>query len=158
MWRSILGQTVYQMVMMTMFLYLGPIMFDIEYDLINTEYYLTSNDDDLNGLTTSRTVHYTFLFQTFMFMNLFNQFNCRKLGLKEYNICAGIHRNLTFIIVVFLEFVATLAIVNLGGYVFRTTPIPFAMFLTSWIVGLGSLIIGLILKATPEKWVERLKI
>lgn len=71
-WRSILGQTLYQIIMMTMFLYLGPIMFGIEYNLINTEYYLTSNDKDLDGLTTSRTVHYTFLFQTFMFMNLFN--------------------------------------------------------------------------------------
>lgn len=62
-----------------------------------------------------------------------------------------------FLFIVVLEFVLTLAITNIGGEIFRTTPLPTAMFWTSIVAGLGSLLVGVILKATPERWVEKIK-
>lgn len=59
MWRSILGQSVYQMIVMTVCLYAGPTIFDIQYDLINAPFYTTG---DFAGYDTNRLVHYTFMF------------------------------------------------------------------------------------------------
>lgn len=133
-------------------------MFGITYDLINAPYYLTSDSTQLSMLTTHRTTHYTFLFNTFMMMNIFNQFNCRKLGLKEYNIFSRFFNNLPFIIIVAGEFVATWAMVTFGGVIFRTTPLSFIMFFTSLCFGAGSLLVGILLKTTPEAWVDKIKI
>ena len=53
---------------MIVLLYGGAAMFDIEYDLINTEFYVVSNNPNYDGLPTNRLIHYTFLFNTFMIM------------------------------------------------------------------------------------------
>jgi len=57
---------------MVILLYAGPKIFGIEYNLINTPYYTVSNNPLLDGMDTNRLTHYTFLFNTFMMMNLFN--------------------------------------------------------------------------------------
>lgn len=105
-------------------------------------------------------LHYTFLFNTFMMMQLFNAFNCRKLGVKDYNVFSRIHNNLLFLIILAGEFVAQWAIVSLGGIVgkiFDTTPMSFTMAMVSVAFGVGSLLVALILKATPEEWADKIK-
>lgn len=50
--------------------------------------------------------------------------------------------------------------VSLGGIVgkiFGTTPLTFPMFVTSVAFGAGSLLIAVIMKATPEEWVDKIK-
>jgi magnesium-transporting ATPase (P-type) len=44
MWRSIYSQVLYQILVMMILLYLGPIIFGIEYNLLNTPFYTTLND------------------------------------------------------------------------------------------------------------------
>jgi magnesium-transporting ATPase (P-type) len=143
---------------MVVLMYAGPVMFDIDYEYINTPYYLSSNISIIDGEVTNRTVHYTFLFNTFMMMNIFNQINCRKLGLKDFNVFERIYNNLLFIIIVGGEFVAQWAMVSFGGKLFRTTPLPFSMVLASVLFGAGSLLVSVILKATPENFAEKFKI
>jgi len=141
---------------MVILLYAGPVMFDINYEYINTPYYLSSNDTDVDGSATNRTVHYTFLFNTFMMMNIFNQINCRKLGMKEFNVFANFFNNILFIIIVGGEFVAQWFMVSIGGQLFRTTPLPFSMVLASVLFGAGSLLVAVILKTIPEQHVEKI--
>jgi len=99
MWRNILGQAVYQILVMIVLLYAGPTMFGIKYDLIDTPFYVTSNNPLLDGAPTNKLVHYTFLFNTFMMMQLFNQINSRKLGAKEFNIFERFFNNFLFLLV-----------------------------------------------------------
>ena len=51
-------------------------MFDIEYNLYTTKLRDTENDVEY---PTARLLHQTFLFQTFVMMNMFNMLNCRIL-------------------------------------------------------------------------------
>jgi len=144
---------------MIILLYLGPMMFDIQYDMINAPFQLGSNTNTaLDKLPTNRLVHYTFLFNAFMMMNIFNQINCRKLGIKEFNIFERIFNNPLFILIVGGEFVAQWGIVTFGGTLFRTTPLPFPMVLTSILLGVGSLIVAAIVKATPPALADKLNI
>ena len=122
MWRAVSTQVLYQAIVMLVLLFAGPAMFGIGYNLVKTR---MLNED---GVATFRTQHYTFLFQTFMMMNLFNMFNCRKLGGesdKELNIFEGIHRNWWFLIVWLIEINMQFLMVGYGwtSKIFQTTPL-----------------------------------
>lgn len=100
MWRAVTSQFLYQALVMLVLLFAGPSMFGISYNLINTPYY---NKD---GVATYALQHHTLLFHTFMMMNLFNMFNCRKLAFEsdpEWNVFEGIQRNWWFLIIWLIE-------------------------------------------------------
>ena len=90
----------------------------LEYDA-SLPFYPTSMDArawaELSGLPvaeypyplnepTVKVEHYTFVFQTFVFMQLFNQINARKLGDKEFNVFAAFFNNAWFICLTILTF------------------------------------------------------
>ena len=76
MMRSILSQSFYQLFIMILMLYVGPIMFKIEYPLYTTELREKVGDEEV---PTNRLLHQTLLFQIFVMMNMFNMINCRVL-------------------------------------------------------------------------------
>merc|ERR1712087_95844 len=128
-------------------------MFGIGHNLIKTPYY---NED---GSATYALQHHTLLFQTFMMMNLFNMFNCRKLESEndpEFNIFEGVHRNWWFLIVWLLELNMQFFMIGYPGVgkVFSTTPITMGMQLTAFLLGLGSLAVGAGVKKTPATWLD----
>jgi len=92
------------MIVMLVLLYAGPTMFDIKYNMFNTPLTITSTVPQLNDVHTNKALHFTFLFNTFMMMQLFNQLNCRKLGAKETNIFERFFNNSLFLIILAAEF------------------------------------------------------
>jgi len=76
MMRSILSQSIYQLFVMVLMLYAGPIMFKIPYNLYTTELREKVGDEEV---PTNRLIHQTLLFQIFVMMNMFNMINCRIL-------------------------------------------------------------------------------
>jgi hypothetical protein len=67
MWRNIIGQVAYQMLVMVVLSYFGGyIFFDEPFNLIFTDM------RDQDGNPTSRMVLDTIMFHTFILMNLFN--------------------------------------------------------------------------------------
>ena len=76
MMRSILSQSFYQLFIMILMLYVGPIMFKIEYPLYTTELREKVGDEEV---PTNRLLHQTLMFQIFVMMNMFNMINCRIL-------------------------------------------------------------------------------
>lgn len=143
---------------MTTLLYAAPAMFDIRYNLVLTPLY---SDDDGQAGPTYRLQHYTFLFQTFMMMNLFNMLNCRVLPNEkdpQFNFLKNITRNWWFLIVLFFEVNMQFILVGYAnlGYVFTTTPLTLCMHLTALGFGLGSLVIEALAKKIPIEVVAKL--
>jgi Ca2+ transporting ATPase len=54
---------------------------------------------------------YTIIFQTFVFMQLFNQINSRKLGERDFNVFAEFFNNSMFIIILIATFAIQIVIV-----------------------------------------------
>jgi len=174
MTRNIIFQVIYQLVVMYLIMFAGPAIGGYEYNLFQTE--MTNP----NGTPSYRKLHQTFMFQVFVFMNLFNMVNCRVLGSiaapaelddsvapgvsnsdgKEYNIFAGIHRNWWFLIVLLAEFnIQYLMVGYVGlGYLFTTTPMTVGMHFTALGLGLGSWAVQAIVKATPDKLVHKMPV
>lgn len=136
---------------MIVFLYGAPAMFGIKYNLVDTP--MRTED----GKPTYRLQHYTFLFQTFVMMNLFNMWNCRVLPTnekKELNIFSRIQNNWWFVIIFFGEVNMQyfMTSYNWVGVIFDSTPPTLAMQMTSLGVALGSWLVALSVKYIPAKY------
>lgn len=86
------------------------------------------------------------LFQAFVFMQLFNQINSRKLGDKEFNVFAGFFNNSLFLFITALTFGVQVVCVQFGGVAFRCAPLNLEQNGYCMAIGAFSLIWGVIIK------------
>lgn len=84
MWRNIIGQAIFQATVLVVFLFAGKSLFNLEYDDNAPFFYPDPVTGELQY--TQKVEHYTIIFNTFVFMQVFNEINSRKLGEFEYNI------------------------------------------------------------------------
>lgn len=142
--KHILGQSVLQLVVMLIFLFLGPGFLP---DEITDEDYLVRITDggtrfcangmhklkiydskwpESNDIKPSR--HFTYNFNVFVVMQIFNFVNARKIN-DELNIFKGICSSLFFPVIVIMIIILQVIIVTLGDRAFRVT----------WLVGSSNL-------------------
>lgn len=88
---------------------LGPMMFEeppsLRYDTLRDE----------KGIGTKRLQMDTFMFHTFMLMNLFNAINCRAGDPEQLNLFAGMTAAKWFFVVLSLEFAVQQLMINCGS-------------------------------------------
>jgi len=152
MWRQILVQAAYQLLVMVTLMYFGTFMFFTETFNIVTE----DRRDLETGIATSRLVLNTIMFYTFILMNLFNQFNCRILDADEINMFKGVQTNPLFWIVTLLEFFITILMVRagssrLGSAVLGTAALTTGQIIVCWVLGAMSLVVHVASKRLPMK-------
>ncbi|KAI9227107.1 MAG: PMCA-type calcium-translocating P-type ATPase [Piptocephalis tieghemiana] len=133
MWKSILGQAVFQLIATVTLLQFGPRIFHL-----NPE---SSPADDL--------LLRTLIFNSFVMLQIFNQINCRKVD-DSYNVFRGILRNRLFLGIQLFVLAGQYLIVTYGGAAFKTTPLPTYLWFVSFLVGFLSLPVGFILRLLPS--------
>jgi len=90
--------------------------------------------------------HYTIIFQAFVCMQIFNEINARKLGVKEFNVFSGFFNNPLFLLILVGTMVVQYFLVQYGGPPVRTVPLSQDQHLICIAIGAGSLIWGVIVK------------
>uniref|UniRef100_A0A7S3PJZ2 Cation-transporting P-type ATPase C-terminal domain-containing protein n=1 Tax=Aplanochytrium stocchinoi TaxID=215587 RepID=A0A7S3PJZ2_9STRA len=136
---NILGQSLLQLtVLLTILFYPAIIPGDVE-----------SNDDYKDAYPNSSygSTHWTILFNVFVWLQLFNELNSRKLQTtkrlkttwSEWNVFEGISKNWRFVAVLVVTTVAQVVIVQVGGSAFKLC--EGGLSLNHWLfsVGLGAL-------------------
>ena len=98
-------------------LFAGADIFDLKYNQ-EDEFY-----DLATGVPNDKTKHYTLIFNTFVFMQVFNEINSRKLGAFEYNVFSGFFNNALFISVIIGTIIVQIVLVQYGGKPIRTCPL-----------------------------------
>ena len=88
-------------------------------------------------------------------MQIFNQYNSRRLD-NKFNILEGVHHNYFFIGIQFIICGAQVLIIFVGGNAFKVTPIDGRLWATSVVIGLISVVIGVIVRLIPDEWVRKL--
>lgn len=139
MWRNICGQAFFQIVILIVLMFLGPILFNIEYPSTEVFY-------DMSGvapIATLKTKHYTIIFNTFVFMQVFNEINSRKLGEFDYNVFAGFFNNLLFLFILVATMAVQVLMVQYGGQPVRCYPLTLNEHLICVAIGLLSFIQGI---------------
>ena len=96
----------------------------------------------------------TYLFQIFVFMQLFNQINARMLKEEELNIFRGIFKNKYFVVVAIITFVVQMAMVEVGGQITKTIALTMEQNGICALVGSGEILWGFLLKFLPLSWFQ----
>jgi magnesium-transporting ATPase (P-type) len=113
MWRNIIGQGIYQVIILMTMLIFGQTIFSLPFDAATPFYAVTQ--DPGTGLTvtdpTNKCYLYTMIFQAFVFMQLFNQIAARKLGERELNVFSGFFANPIFLFIAGITFVIQILMV-----------------------------------------------
>lgn len=100
----------------------------------------------------------TYVFNIFVFLQLFNQVNCRKDGVREYNVFSKLGHNAYFLLVLLGEFgLQFLWTAGLPGLT-RTHSLTNKEWGACLVLGATPLLAAALLKCTPERWVARFKV
>ncbi|RKP05214.1 hypothetical protein THASP1DRAFT_20077, partial [Thamnocephalis sphaerospora] len=131
MWKMILIQAIFQVAVCLVLLYAGPSIFDLP---------AQSKETPVLG---------TMVFNTFVWMQIFNEVNARRLD-KGLNVFKGLLSNHFFLgIFVFIALCQAI-IVQFGGYAFSTTPLTGVQWAVCLVIGLVSLPIGALVRLLPD--------
>lgn len=172
MWRNILGIGFYQVCVMLFILFFGAQVWGLETPT-GTPFYATeqwkldwaAKGGSLvfpayllpDGAATDLVLHYTMGFQAFVFMQIFNQINARKLGEHEYNVFEGITINKLFLVITAITFSVQVAIVQFGGKALRCYPLSTEQNIFAIGLAAGVLPWALVIKRfLPASWFDSL--
>nr|CCA14985.1 plasma membrane calcium ATPase putative [Albugo laibachii Nc14] len=140
--KHIIGQSIYQLIILLTLTFSGETIFDLpsgrRTDL---------PEDQKNDPNT----HLTIIFNTFVWMQLFNELNCRKIH-DEVNIFDGITKNRFFIYLAVLQVVMQIVLVEWTGRFFNTVSLSAVQWLACVVLGCLSLPIGLALRCVPDRF------
>jgi len=147
MYATIVSQTVYQVAVLLVLLYLGPSIFDIEESF--------GKDD----WTEDNGRHFTMFFHTFVMLQVFNEINCRKLSLKEWNFFKNFFQNMMFAVILVATVAIQLMLVELGGEPLKCSPLSLEQHAACILVGAAGLLVALIVRicATSFKFKSQQK-
>nr|CAB3475389.1 unnamed protein product [Digitaria exilis] len=128
MWRNIIGQSIYQLIVLGVLIFKGKSLLQLNGD---------RSDIQLN----------TFIFNTFVFCQVFNEVNSREM--EKINVFKGIFSSWIFTAVAGATAAFQVIIVELLGTFASTVHLSGRLWLTSILIGSVSLVIGAILKLIP---------
>ncbi|KAE8355570.1 hypothetical protein BDV28DRAFT_128708 [Aspergillus coremiiformis] len=131
MWKMIIGQSIYQMAVTLVLNFAG------------------------GHFGYEGTVLSTVVFNAFVWMQIFNQWNSRRLD-NGFNIFDGMLRNWWFIGIQFIIMGGQVLIIFVGGHAFSVTRIDGAQWGVCLILGVISLPIGVIIRLIPDGFIEKL--
>ncbi|KAK5221701.1 plasma membrane calcium [Exophiala xenobiotica] len=131
MWKMITGQAVYQLVVTFVLYFAGMSIFSYE----------MHQRIELN----------TIVFNSFVWMQIFNEFNNRRLD-NKFNIFEGIHRNFWFIGINCIMVGGQIMIIFVGGQAFSITRLNGVQWAISLLTALPCLLWGVLVRCFPDAW------
>lgn len=100
--------------------------------------------------------HFTLIWNTFIFLQLFNMVNCRDVGPEKLHGCSGITRNFLTWLIIFLlvVFQATMCRTFIGRILFETAIVESRHFIITVVCGASVMLASTLFKLIPNKWIE----
>jgi P-type Ca2+ transporter type 2C len=127
MWRNILIQATYQLLLLMFLLNKGPQMYNCE---------------------DGSSHHFTIIFNAFVFCQVFNEFNAREIG-DVFDPFNKLGKSPMFLLVIGFTCLAQWLIVEFGGDFTQTTPLTFSEWRSTMGYGAMSIPMGFIMRMIP---------
>ncbi|KAF9585214.1 hypothetical protein BGW38_003378 [Lunasporangiospora selenospora] len=147
MWRMILGQAVLQLIITFVLKYAGMDIFNYN----ELPAHIASNTAEIQKAYLSIKTQEldSMVFNTFVFLQIFNEVNCRRLD-NRLNILQGVTKNTFFMVIFVIMLVFQVVIVQFGGAAFKVLPLTGMQWLICVLLGLFSIPWGAMIRLIPE--------
>jgi Ca2+-transporting ATPase len=155
MYRQILGMTMHMTVIMMVIMYSGKQIFNLEFDNATQ-----AIDKDDGGRGQNKMVYYTLVWNTFIFLQVFNLINCRDVSATKMHGFSGLIRNpLTWIMLLIISGTQFLACFTfLGRPIFETAKTGGRGFLICVFAASSALLANALLKLIPQRWIAKIPV
>jgi hypothetical protein len=100
------------------------------------------------GVPKDGVVHYSLIFNSFVWLQVFNEINARKC-MGEQNVFEGIHTNVIFAGVIFSTAILQALLVEFGGKFMQTAPLTGSQWGSCILIGAFSLPWGVLVRLIP---------
>ncbi|KMY86964.1 uncharacterized protein Dsimw501_GD24384 [Drosophila simulans] len=137
MMKNILGQALYQLIIIFGLLFVGDVILDIE----------SGRGQELNA---GPTQHFTIIFNTFVMMTLFNEINARKIH-GQRNVIEGLLTNPIFYTIWIFTMISQVLIIQYGKMAFSTKALTLDQWLWCVFFGIGTLVWGQLITSVPTR-------
>ncbi|XP_066158445.1 plasma membrane calcium-transporting ATPase 2 isoform X1 [Euwallacea fornicatus] len=142
MMKNILGQAVYQLTIIFTLLFVGEKLLDIE----------SGRKAEIGAEPTQ---HFTVIFNSFVMMTLFNEFNARKIH-GQRNVFEGIFTNPIFYTIWIGTCAAQVFIIQYGGMAFSTKALTLEQWFWCLLFGIGTLLWGQLVTTIPTRKIPKI--
>ena len=136
---NIISQSIFQITTLTIIIFYGDYIFGVPSDR-NLEHFMWNN---VNGY------HFTIFFNIFVFMQVFNSINARKLNKDELNVFTGICGNWLYILIQTIIIVGQIILVTFGGRAVRTHALSLQQHMYCLCISAFTLVWGFLVKLLP---------
>ena len=143
---NILSQGIFQILILLFIIFKGDKLFGVNSDR-ELEHYEWNKEHGY---------HFTIFFDVFVFLQVFNSINARKLNQKEVNIFEGIKDNIYYILVQSFIVLGQIILVTFGGRAVRTQPLSILQHFACAIIASLSLGVGYCVKLIPFDMTEKI--
>lgn len=147
MWRHVLIQSAFQLILLLVLLKVAEARFGIDIAFLNASGHHLSG---ASGAVAEDVVYYksTFIFNAFVFCQIFNEFNARNLG-DRVNIFRSLHREPTFILIILISIGMQAIMVELGADFTKTTGLTGMHWLYSIALAAITFPLGVVMRFVP---------
>ena len=136
---NIFSQSIFQVIVLTVIIFYGDYIFGVPSDR-DLEHFTWNN---VNGY------HFTIFFNIFVYMQVFNSINARKLQKTEYNVFSGIMGNWLYLLIQTIILVGQVILVTFGGRAVRTHALSVTQHCHCLLIASMTLVWGLFVKLLP---------
>jgi Ca2+ transporting ATPase len=157
-WRQIYGVSLYIVVVMSILMVFGKVMWDFDYKQTDPLFPDQAQLKEGELPNYDKMKHYTVLFNTYVFMLIFNEINCRKVGSRQFNVFSNLFSNLFFPLVIAAVTAGQLLMVTIFSRTARMYYLTSQQIAASIIWGSTVLVVSAVLKLTPDNWIKKLPI
>ena len=102
-----------------------------------------------------KVLHFTYIFNTFVFLQIFNEINCRKVGVYDKNVFESFFHNKFFLLVIVGTLVAQFFLTNYCSSIMGTKPLNRGEWGACLLVGTSVIIVSFLLKQFVQiEWLD----
>lgn len=159
MYRQIFGVAIFQTLIMMIIMYCGEKIFNVSYEsstlASEAEIGKTPQEDPGQG----KLLHFTMIWNTFVFLQFFNLINCRDVSANKLNSFTGLFRNFyTIMVLVTIFAVQWVACFTFFGRALFEASLYVSMrdFFVCVVSASSVLVANMMLKAIPSRWIAKM--
>merc|ERR1712000_447139 len=92
------------------------------------QYFVLVHGPSVFGLEPQSRMHHTLSFNVFVFCQIFNEINSRRVG-NENDIFAGMFDNMMFVLIAVATVIVQVLFIQFGGSFTQTVPLPINLWI-----------------------------